>query len=126
MINLLSRIFIKNRTDYSNPFVRQQYGTLCGAFGIFLNVVLFGLKLIFGILASSVAMIADAFNSAGDIFASIMTFVGNKIASTPSDDDHNLGHGKAEYIFSLLIGISMIFCGGKILINSTKTLINKK
>ena len=57
MINLLSRIFIKNRTDYSNPFVRQQYGTLCGVFGIFLNVVLFGLKLIFGILASSVAMI---------------------------------------------------------------------
>ena len=50
-------------------------------------------------------MIADAFNSAGDIFSSLMTFIGNKIANKPSDDDHNLGHGKAEYIYSLLISI---------------------
>ena len=44
-------------------------------------------------------MIADAANSAGDIFASFMTFVGNKIASEPNDKTHHFGHGKAEYIF---------------------------
>lgn len=47
-------------------------------------------------------MIADAANSAGDIFASLMTFIGNKIASVPQDADHNFGHGKAEYIFRYL------------------------
>ena len=93
--------------------------------GIIGNIFLLILKLSVGFVFLSQAMIADAVNSAGDIFASLMTYIGNKISNEPKDEDHNYGHGKAEYIFSLLIGISMIFCGGKILINSAKTLINK-
>lgn len=68
-------------------------------------------------------MIADSINSASDIFASLMTFIGNKIASAPGDDDHNLGHGKAEYIFSMFISISMILVSAKLLYNSVMTLI---
>ena len=67
-------------------------------------------------------MIADCINSAGDIFASLMTFIGNKIASTPGDEDHNFGHGKAEYIFSLFIAISMIFVSLKTIIDAVITL----
>ena len=76
-------------------------------------------------MTKSQAMIADSVNSAGDIFSSFMTFVGNKIASKPSDDDHNLGHGKAEYIFSLLVSISMIIVAVKLLQNSVVALINQ-
>ena len=54
-------------------------------------------------------MIADSLNSAGDIFSSIMTYIGNKIASNPDDENHNFGHGKAEYIFSFLISIAMLY-----------------
>ena len=61
MIKLLAKIFIKNHNDYQNEKVRSQYGILCGAFGIFLNAVLFTLKFVFGTLAASVAMVADAF-----------------------------------------------------------------
>ena len=68
-------------------------------------------------------MIADSFNSAGDIFASLMTFIGNRIASVPNDEDHNLGHGKAEYIFSLFISIAMILVSAKLLFDSIVTLI---
>lgn len=68
-------------------------------------------------------MIADAANSAGDIFASLMTFIGNKIASEPRDENHNFGHGKAEYIFSLFISISMIFVSLKLLYDSICSLI---
>ena len=67
--------------------------------GIIGNLFLLIIKGIIGFITKSQAMIADAFNSAGDIFSSLMTFIGNKIASKPSDDDHNLGHGKAEYIW---------------------------
>ena len=70
-------------------------------------------------------MIADSFNSAGDIFTSLMTFIGNKIASKPRDDDHNLGHGKAEYIYSLIISITMIFMSLIILKDSLVSLINQ-
>ena len=69
-------------------------------------------------------MIADAANSAGDIFASLMTFIGNKIASEPSDESHNFGHGKAEYVFSLFISLSMMLVAGKLLIDSITNLMN--
>ena len=71
-------------------------------------------------------MIADAFNSAGDIFSSFMTFIGNQIASKPSDDDHNLGHGKAEYIYSMLISIVMILMGLVVFKNSFISIFNNE
>ena len=80
-------------------------------FGIIGNLFLLVIKSAIGFITNSQAMIADAFNSAGDILSSVMTFVGNQIASKPSDDDHNLGHGKAEYIYSMLISIAMILMG---------------
>ncbi|MGM9835119.1 MAG: cation diffusion facilitator family transporter [Bacilli bacterium] len=75
--------------------------------GIIGNFFLLIIKGLIGFMTHSQAMIADTFNSASDVFSSLMTFIGNKIASKPSDDDHNLGHGKAEYIYSMLIGIVM-------------------
>ena len=93
-----------------------------GAFGIVGNIFLLLIKAIVGFSTKSQAMIADSINSAGDIFASIMTSIGNKIASVPGDDDHNFGHGKAEYIFSLFIAISMIVVSVKTIIDAIITL----
>src|SRR5574344_162713 len=96
-----------------------------GILGIIGNIFLLIIKAIIGFITNSHAMIADAVNSAGDIFASLMTFIGSKIASKPDDDDHNIGHGKAEYIFSLFISISMIAVSLKLLYNSAVSLIHK-
>ena len=73
-----------------------------GMFGIIGNIFLLVIKSAVGFASNSQSMIADAANSAGDIFASLMTFIGNKIASEPGDKTHNFGHGKAEYIFLLV------------------------
>lgn len=73
--------------------------------GIFFNLLLFIIKLIVSLITSSQSMMADAMNSLGDIFSSLMTWIGNKIAGKPKDHDHNLGHGKAEYIYSLFISV---------------------
>ena len=86
--------------------------------GIILNIFLLIIKGITGYITKSRAMISDAFNSAGDIFSSLMTFIGNKIASKPNDEDHNLGHGKAEYIYSMLISIVMMITSIKVLKDS--------
>ena len=86
--------------------------------GIVSNLFLLIIKLIVSLLSKSEAMLADAINSAGDIFSSLMSYIGNKIACHPSDADHNFGHGKAEYIFSLLISIFMVIVSAKILIDS--------
>lgn len=95
----------------------------CGILGILGNIFLLILKAFVGFTFKSQAMIADSLNSAGDIFASLMTFIGNKIASVPNDEDHNFGHGKAEYIFSMFIAISMILVASKLLFDSFQTLI---
>lgn len=97
-----------------------------GIFGIFGNIFLLIIKAIVGFASHSQAMIADAANSASDIFASLMTFIGNHIASEPGDKTHNFGHGKAEYIFSMFISISMIFVAAKLLYDSTISLFLQK
>ena len=94
-----------------------------GILGISGNIFLLLIKGLIGFTTHSQAMIADAFNSAGDIFASLMTFIGNKISSVPHDQNHNFGHGKAEYIFSLFIGISMIIVAFKLLYDSIHSII---
>ncbi len=91
--------------------------------GMIGNLFLLIIKAIIGFVTGSQAMLADAFNSASDIFSSIMTFIGNKIASKPRDDDHNLGHGKAEYIYSLFISIAMGLMSIKVIISAIKTII---
>ena len=95
-----------------------------GFFGIIGNMILLVIKGFIGLVSGSQAMIADSINSASDIFASLMTFIGNKISSAPKDKDHNFGHGKAEYIFSLLISLAMILLSVKLLIDSISSLIN--
>ena len=94
-----------------------------GILGILGNIFLLIIKGFIGFTTKSQAMIADSFNSAGDIFASLMTFIGNKISSAPQDEDHNFGHGKAEYIFSMFIGISMFVVSFKLLYDSIRTLL---
>ena len=94
--------------------------------GIIGNIFLLIIKAIIGYITNSQSMIADAFNSAGDIFSSCMTFIGNKISSKEADEDHHLGHGKAEYIYSLLISITMILLSIAVIKNAIFTLINKE
>lgn len=90
--------------------------------GIIGNIFLLLIKGTIGYLSHSQAMIADSFNSAGDIFSSFMTYIGNKIASTPNDESHNFGHGKAEYIFSFLISIAMLYIAVVSIISSVKSI----
>ena len=68
--------------------------------GILGNIFLLIIKLIAGFITNSQAMISDAVNSLSDIVSSVMTYIGNKIASKKADDYHILGYGKAEYINS--------------------------
>lgn len=94
--------------------------------GIFANIFLLIIKFMIGITSKSQALIADSINSAGDIFASFMSLIGVKIASRPKDENHPYGHGKAEYIFSALVGISMIIASCIMIKNAIFNIINKE
>lgn len=92
--------------------------------GIIGNIFLLIIKAIIGFITRSQSMIADSLNSAGDIVSSFITFVGNQIASRPSDDDHNLGYGKAEYIYSMLISVLMVGVSVILLKDSFLSILN--
>ena len=92
--------------------------------GILGNILLLILKATIGFISNSQAMIADAFNSFGDVLSSLLTFIGNKISSKKADDDHHLGHGKAEYIYAFLISIIMLVTAAMVIKGAVVTYIN--
>ncbi len=104
-----------------NRYKKVKKASILGIVG---NIFLFVIKIIISLITGSKAMLADTFNSAGDILSSTITFIGNKIASKPSDDDHNLGHGKAEYIYSMIISEIIILSFILIFKSSVDNLIN--
>ena len=124
MIQFLASIFIKNRQDYSSPAVRQAYGTLCGAVGIGLNILLFMGKCMAGFLSGSIAITADAFNNLSDAGSSIITLIGFRISGQRPDPKHPFGHGRMEYISGLLVSVAILVMGFELVKSSIEKLIH--
>ncbi len=124
MINLLTRLFIKNSEDVNNPDVRASYGNISGIIGIVLNLILFALKLTAGIISASVSIIADAFNNLSDSGSSVVTFIGFRLARKPADKEHPFGHGRYEYIAGLGISVVILLVGIELVKSSVEKLFS--
>ena len=124
MIGLLSKIFIKNSQDTNNPEVRQKYGMLCGAIGIFLNILLFAGKFFAGLISNSVSITADAFNNLSDAGSSVVTLIGFKLAGQEPDLNHPFGHGRIEYISGLVVSMAILLMGYELGKTSFDKIIN--
>lgn len=111
MISLLSRLLIKNHTDYENPQVRQSYGMLCGLVGICLNVLLCVGKYFAGTLSGSIAIVADSFNNLSDAGSSLVTLLGFRLAGKKPDPGHPYGHGRIEYISGFVVSFLILLMG---------------
>ena len=111
MIRFLARLFIKNADDPKDPAVRAAYGILCGAVGIFLNVLLFAGKFFAGSLSGSIAITADAFNNLSDAGSSVITLLGFRLGGQKPDPEHPFGHGRMEYLSGLLVSMLIILMG---------------
>ncbi len=91
--------------------MRSAYGTVCGICGIFLNVLLFALKIVAGVLSGSLAVTADAFNNLSDAGSSVITLAGFRLASKKPDPDHPFGHGRMEYISGFIVSVLIMLMG---------------
>ena len=111
MIRFLAKLFIKNADDPKDPAVRAAYGILCGAVGIFLNVLLFAGKFFAGALSGSIAITADAFNNLSDAGSSVITLLGFRLGGQKPDPEHPFGHGRMEYLSGLLVSMLIILMG---------------
>ena len=82
-----------------------------GSGSIVLNTALFILKYWVGIATGSITIIADALHTLSDSLTSIVVIVGTKISSKPADGDHPFGHGRAESLASVIIGVLLFMVG---------------
>lgn len=118
MIALLSRWFIKDRDNVSDPAVRRAYGSLCGFVGIGLNLLLFVGKFFAGTISGSIAVTADAFNNLSDAGSSVVTLLGFRLAGKKPDPDHPFGHGRLEYVSGLVVAALILMMGVELLKSS--------
>ena len=86
---------------------QNYYAYLEGWISIAVNILLFIIKYIAGLLSGSLALIADAWHTLSDSISSIAILIGTKISSKPADSGHPFGHGRAELISSIIVGVML-------------------
>ena len=123
MVRLLAKLFIREKDSDPPERVRSAYGVLSGCFGIFLNLILFTFKLIFGLLAHAVSLQTDAFNNLGDAGSSVISLFGFRIASKKPDRDHPYGHGRFEYLAGTFVSVAIILMGWSLLRNALEIVV---
>lgn len=124
MIKIIIKRFIKNYENIEDVNVREDYTVLSGVLGIINNLFLFLIKLIIGLVINSIAVISDAFNNLNDLATSIVTIFGAKLSNAPPDREHPYGHGRFEYIASLVVSFIIFAVGLSLLKSSFNKVIN--
>ena len=124
MTDILLRLFAGTKTERDEDLDRAVVGKLSGAVGIFCNVVLFVLKLLAGILAGSVSIMADALNNLSDATSAIVTLLGFKLAERPADEHHPYGHARFEYLSGLAVSAIIIVIGAELAKTSIEKMLN--
>ena len=124
MVNFLVRTFVKDSENTGSVKVRERYGTLSSVVGIACNILLFVLKFVMGTLSNSIAVVSDAFNNLSDGASCIVTLFGYKMAAKPADKDHPFGHGRMEYLTSLVIAAVILMMGVELLRDSASKIFH--
>lgn len=92
--------------------------------GIITNVLLAVFKAILGVLVNSIALTLDAVNNLSDALSSLVTIIGEKLASKAPDNKHPMGYGRIEYISSMIIAALVLYAGITSLVECVKKIIN--
>ena len=88
--------------------------------GIVVNVLIAGVKIAAGLLASSIAIVSEGVNNAADALTSVLTMVGTRLAGRHPDAKHPFGYGRIEYLTGLVVAVVIIVSGVQMLIESVK------
>lgn len=124
-MGLIERVrWIPEYGDPHLPEVRAKYGYLEATLSIIINILLFLVKLLLGLFINSIALIADAVHSLSDVSTSGVVIFGFRIAEKKPDASHPFGHGRAEYIATLIIAILLIITGLGFIQQSIERIIN--
>lgn len=121
---LIVNKFVKDNSNVKDDTVRNSYGVLGGIIGIVVNIILFIIKLSVGVIVSSIAIMADAFNNLSDAASSLITILGFKLSNKPADREHPFGHGRIEYLSALIVAFMVMLVGLQFIKSSFERIVN--
>ncbi len=124
MFEFLVHKCIKDADEIERPEVRKRYGFFSSIVGIICNVILFASKLAIGLIAGSISIVSDGVNNLSDCATCIVTMFGYKMAAKPADRDHPFGHGRMEYLTSLVIAAAIVAVGFELLRSSVEKVMH--
>lgn len=120
----LIKKLIKNESALSPAERKAAYGTVSSVMGIVANVLLSGFKFAVGILSGAASIVSDAANNLSDMLTSVISLIGFKLAKKPADEEHPFGHGRYEYILSVIVSFFVLFMGVELLKNGIEKIIH--
>ncbi len=124
MIKALTKWFIKDSENTADKTVRRNYCILGGVLGSICNLFLFALKLVIGTLMNSIAVTSDAFNNLSDMGSCLVAIIGAKMSTRLPDREHPFGHGRIEYISSLIVSFIIMLVGFELLKTSADKMLH--
>lgn len=106
--------FVKDKKlekKVTDPVLRRKYAYLEAWVSIIGNLLLAAVKIILGTLLNSISLLADAAHTAADVLTSVVVLIGFKLSSSPADKKHPFGHGRMEFIATLIISLMLLYVG---------------
>ena len=85
---------------------------------LIVNILLILTKFVFGIIYKSKVLVADGIHSLSDLATDVVSIYGSKLSLKPADNEHPYGHGKIEYLTSIVIGAVILALALSLLGNS--------
>lgn len=105
------------------PSQKTRSATRAGHVSVAVNVALAAFKFVAGTLSGSIAVVADAWHTLSDSLSSVVLLVGLKISEKPADAEHPFGHGRAELIASIVIGMLLAAVGFEFVHGGVKKIV---
>jgi len=107
----LASWFIKDFDETQKKTVRIRYGMVAGWFSIFATTSLFIVKLVLGLAAGSISVIADAFHLLSHLANSIILVISFWVTSRPATAETPFGHGRMEHVAPLIMSVFLFVSG---------------
>ncbi|UCH63095.1 MAG: cation transporter [Fidelibacterota bacterium] len=108
---LILKATVPEYQDTADPVVRTRIGQLEAWVSILVNGLLSAVKLALGVMVNSLALIADGVHTLSDMATSAVVLFGFKISGKPADKEHPFGHGRVEYVTTLIIAVMLAVIG---------------
>ncbi len=122
----LVRRFAGDPSQVLLPGVRERVGVLEGWLSVAVNLLVFLVKLIPGLMLGSVSLVADAVHSLADVVTSGVVIWSFRTSERPPDKEHPFGHGRIESLATLVIAILLLVAAMEFAVVSVHRLLNPR